>query len=551
MDNKIAFSSFSIAVFVLISSITLIIGVLFNYFQKQIISELENEANYISYAIESEGISYINHFNNSKKRITLIDSNGNVIADTSADSISMDNHLNRTEVIEAIKNGSGISVRYSNTLMEKTIYYAKKINNGNILRISANQYSVTAIIIKLLTPLFIILIIAFILSYILSKKISKSIIKPINNIDLDNPLNNEVYEELMPLIDKITAQKKLIDEQLKGAKKRQEEFKLITENMNEGFLIIDNNTNLLTYNNAAVKILEIEKYKNDSVFTLNRSKGFRNIIKDALCGNRAESNITIDNNYYNLIANPVFDNNKIIGAVIVIFNVTESIEHEKLKREFTSNVSHELKTPLTSISGFAEIMKTGGNPEETVIDFSKSIYDEAQRLITLVNDIIKLSELDEGNIQYDKENVDLYSLSKDIIKRLKPSANKKNISLNLIGKSIKIFGVKKILDEMLFNLCDNAIKYNKNSGNVDIILNSNDKSDYIIVKDTGIGIPVSEQKRVFERFYRIDKSRSKQIGGTGLGLSIVKHGAMYHNAKIYIESTENAGTSIKISFEKK
>ena len=329
----------------------------------------------------------------------------------------------------------------------------------------------------------------------------------------------------------------------------QEEFKLITENMSEGFLVIDREMRILTHNTAAMKLLNMSEAESENVLSVNRSKAFRKMLERVLSGVRNESETESDGKYYRFIANPVLDENHIIGAVIVILDVTESVNSENLRREFTSNVSHELKTPLTSISGFAEIMKNGDTPNEMVIDFSNSIYDEAQRLISLVSDIMKISELDEKTVVYEKETVDLYSLSLEVAERLRAEADKKNIKINVIGDTAEVIGVRKILDEMIYNLCDNAIKYNKENGIVDIIVSLADSKVKLIVRDTGIGIPTAQQSRVFERFYRVDKARSKSIGGTGLGLAIVKHGAIYHNAEIELESKENAGTLVSVIFK--
>lgn len=550
MFNKIFRSGFITSIFVLFMSFCLIFGVLFDYFEAQMFTELASEAGYISHALKNEGVSYIDSFENSNKRITLVSAEGTVLADTEADAEELGNHADRKEIKAAVENGSGMSSRYSDTLMQKTLYYAEKLDDGTILRVSTTQSSVIIILLGLLQPLIIVVVIALIISLFLSHRVSKSIIKPINALNLDNPAENETYEELTPLLKKMSAQKKTIDRQIKETKQKQEEFKLITENMSEGLLVIDKDANVLSYNQAAVRLLEIADVKESSVLTFNRSKGFRNVVEKALSGERAESDISHDENAYNLIANPVYENDKIIGAVIVIIDITESVKREQLRQEFTSNVSHELKTPLTSISGFAEIMKSGGTPEADVVDFSASIYDEAQRLITLVSDIMKISELDEGVVQFKREQVDLYELSKDVVKRLTPVADKQNITLNVIGDTACVYGTRKILDEMVYNLCDNAIKYNKEEGTVDVIINTTDNKVNLTVRDTGIGIAQSEQSRVFERFYRVDKSHSKLVGGTGLGLAIVKHGAAYHGAGISIESAEGKGTSITIGFLK-
>ena len=549
MNKKIFRSSVAVALVVLILSIVLIMSILFQYFENQLQSELESEANYIAYAVENQGLEYIENFTDSDKRITLISPDGDVLADTTANETEFDDHYDRQEVIEALKNGKGTSIRYSKTLAEKTIYYAMKMQDGNILRVSTTQYTVVTILMSLIQPILIVFVIAIAVSFALAQKVSKSIIKPINELDLDNPSNNEPYDELAPLLQKISKQKRTIEKQIKEAEYRQEEFRLITENMKEGFIVVDNQMNLLTYNRSALKLLGISRDKPDDILSADNDK-LTFVIDKAFDGVREKSNLTLNDNHYSLIANPVLENDKVIGAVVLIIDVTESVKREQLRREFTSNVSHELKTPLTSISGFAEIMKNGGTPNAVVTDFSTSIYDEAQRLISLVNDIIKISELDEKDVQAESEDVDLYQLSADIINRLKPVADKRNISLNLIGESTIVSGTEKILDEMIYNLCDNAIKYNVDNGTVDIILSESNHHIKLTVRDTGIGIPQSEQNRVFERFYRVDKSHSKEIGGTGLGLSIVKHAAIYHNAEIKLKSELGKGTSITVMFDK-
>ena len=549
MSGKIFRSSFFTSMLVLAVSFLMIFNVLLDFFDAQVFAELESEASYISYGIKNNYDYFPVAFNAPNKRVSIIAPDGTVLADTSANNADLENHLNREEIAAALKNGTGKSERYSDTLTEKTLYYAVKLDNGNILRVSTTQNSAVVILLGLMQPILIIIATALAISLFLSYRVSASIMKPINSLDLEKPENNEAYEELAPLLKKITAQNKTISRQIKEAKKSREEFRLICENMNEGFLVIDRDARVLSYNSAALKLLGTDKIDVSSVLTLNSSKKFLDTINSSLSGTRAENSISVQNNTYNLIANPVFAGGKAIGAVIVIIDITESAKREQLRREFTSNVSHELKTPLTSISGFAEMLKSGNMSEDTIVDFSSSIYDESQRLISLVCDIIKISELDEGNIYPDSESVDLYSLSADIIKRLKTVAEKQNITLTLIGKSACVCGSEKILDEMIYNLCDNAIKYNKPGGTADIIIAESDKVQ-LTVRDSGIGIPQSEQPRIFERFYRVDKSRSKSAGGTGLGLAIVKHGAMYHNAQISTESTFGQGTAITLTFPK-
>lgn len=549
MNSKIFRSNFLTSMLVLLGALVLITGVLFDYFELQLQKELESEASYIAHAVKNEGILYIENFENSQKRITLIAPDGRVLADTSAPPESLDNHGEREEVKEAMESGSGQSVRYSATLTEKTVYYAELLEDGSVLRVSTTQHSVVTILLGLLYPIIFILIFALLLALFLSSRVSKAIITPLNNLDLNHPEDNETYEELTPLLRKMAAQKRQIDEQLKDARQKREEFRLITENMSEGFLVMDEKTNLLTYNKAAGKLLGIEAGQSGSVLLVNRTRGFRETVERVLSGERAENGIVMEGRSYSLIANPVFgEEDRVIGAVMVVLDVTERVSREMLRSEFTSNVSHELKTPLTSISGFAEMMTKGEVSRETVADFSKSIYDEAQRLISLVSDIIKISELDEKSAAFETERVDLKALALEAVKHVKPSADKRGISIGVLGESVEISGVRKILEEMVYNLLDNAVKYNKDGGTVEVTVNASENQAELVVKDSGIGIPAAEQERVFERFYCVDKSHSKTVGGTGLGLSIVKHGAAYHNAEVSLESTVGEGTAVTIRF---
>lgn len=548
MNKKIFRSSMFTVFLVLISSIALMMGILFHFFEKQIQTELRNEAGILAQAVENEGINYFHNFNGASNRVTLIEKDGTVLFDSEADISKLDNHAGREEITAAMQDGEGMSIRYSTTLTEKTVNYALRLSNGRILRVSMEQYTVITILMGMLQPILCMMLVALILTLVLSSRVSRAIIEPINRLDLEVPENNDTYEELTPLLRKIADQKETIQEQLADAQKKQKEFNLITENMSEGFLVIDQDANLLTYNAAALHLLDIVPPADQSVLLFCRAKAFRDVISEVLSGKRAENIMVREERSYSLIANPVFEEKQVIGAVILMLDITESEKRDTLRREFTANVSHELKTPLTSISGFAELIKAGDIPKEHVMDFSESIYEEAQRLITLVNDIIKLSELDEQSISFEREPVDLYELSKEVITRLEHEAGKREIALHLIGSSAKIYGVRKILAEMLYNLCDNAIKYNQEGGTVDVIVSQTVSGVNVIVRDTGIGIPAAHQSRVFERFYRVDKSHSKKVGGTGLGLAIVKHGAVYHHAKISMESVVDAGTTVTLAF---
>ena len=536
---------------VLLASIFLIMGILHGIFENQLEDQLQKETAFVATAIENEGISYFDNLSKDGDRVTLIDKDGTVLADSQVDVSKLENHGDREEVKQAETEGRGQSVRYSSTMTEKTVYYAQKLDNGQILRISADQFTIVTILLGISQPIAIVVIAAIVLSLILSTNVAKHIVEPINDLDLDEPMENTVYDELSPLLRKIAHQNSTIEEQLKEARQKQEEFRIITDNMSEGFIVIDNQMKILTYNAAALKLFGAEQKTPENILALSRSKPFRDAIYKSLDGEHSQAEMTTDERVYSIISNPVYDTEQeVIGAVIVVIDITEISRREQLRREFTSNVSHELKTPLTSISGFAEIMKSGGTDEATVVDFSRSIYDEAQRLISLVSDIIKLSELDDGTIEYEPETVDLYTLSLEIASRLSPQAQEKKIHFTVNGEKAEITGVRKIIDEIIFNLCDNAVKYNRSGGDVKVSVKNSADTVTVTVSDTGIGIPTVQQDRVFERFYRVDKARSKSIGGTGLGLSIVKHGVMYHNAQISLESKENEGTTVVINFPK-
>lgn len=551
MFKKIFRSSLLTAMIVLLASIFLIMGILHGIFESQLEDQLQKETAFVATAIENEGISYFDNLSKDGDRVTLIDRDGTVLADSQVDVSKLENHGDREEVKQAETEGRGQSVRYSSTMTEKTVYYAQKLDNGQILRISADQFTIVTILLGISQPIAIVVIAAIVLSLILSTNVAKHIVEPINDLDLDDPMENTVYDELSPLLRKIAHQNSTIEEQLKEARQKQEEFRIITDNMSEGFIVIDNQMKILTYNAAALKLFGAEQKTPENILALSRSKPFRDAIYKSLDGEHSQAEMTTDERVYSIISNPVYDMQQaVIGAVIVVIDITEISRREQLRREFTSNVSHELKTPLTSISGFAEIMKSGGTDEATVVDFSRSIYDEAQRLISLVSDIIKLSELDDGTIEYEPETVDLYTLSLEIASRLSPQAQEKKIHFTVNGEKAEITGVRKILDEIIFNLCDNAVKYNRSGGDVKVSVKNSADTVTVTVSDTGIGIPTAQQDRVFERFYRVDKARSKSIGGTGLGLSIVKHGVMYHNAQISLESKENEGTTVVINFPK-
>lgn len=514
-------------------------------------SMIRAEAEYISQAIDTEDINYLESVKNvTPSRITWIDSNGNVIYDSAGENLS--NHSDRPEIIDAVKNGSGESSRLSETFSEQTYYYAVKLTNGTILRMSDTTSSIYHDIFSALPYTVIVIAIIIILAIIVSNNETEKIIKPINELDLDNPSNNLKYDELAPLLRRIEKQNSDIEKYISELKAKQVEFETVTENMSEGLIIINQKSTILSCNKSAVAILGGGEYNyiSKSVFDLNHSKNFVDAVENAVVGKHDETALTINNRSYMVITNPVKHFDKISGAVIIIIDVTEKESREELRREFSANVSHELKTPLTAISGFAEIMKDGWTKPEDYQTFSLKIYNETQRLINLIEDIIKLSRLDENKIEITKESVDMLVLAEDAAARLSSKAKDKNISVTVNGDHGNITGVRQILDEMIYNLCDNAIKYNKKNGKVEVIVKDYISNVSVTVKDNGIGIPAEDLDRVFERFYCVNKSHSKESGGTGLGLSIVKHGAIFHKAKINIDSTLGIGTSIEIVFKK-
>ena len=534
---------------VLAVGLAAVMGILYRNFDGQMRKELSKEAAYLTYGVEQQGTDYLKNVKDKSSRITYINKDGTVLFDNKADADEMQNHKNRTEFQKAEKYGAGECSRYSDTLSEKTIYYALRLKDGTVLRVSGTQDSVLALVENLLLPLCGLLFLMLILSGIMASVISKRIVKPVNELDLEHPEENKIYEELFPLLGKIHKQNRQIQKQLELAKQQQEEFSLITENMQEGLIVIDRYTMILSANSSAWNLFRVDKVcQGESVYCLDRAEDFRHAIEQVLSGEHAELILKLNGSDIQLIANPVVRGQKTEGAVILLVNVTEKLERENLRREFSANVSHELKTPLTSISGYAEIMMNGLVKSEDMQGFSERIYKEASRMITLVGDIIKLSKLDEGSVELEKENVDLYQMTREIVSRLALQAEKHRIQVEVVGEHVECFGIRQILDEMIYNICENAIKYNKENGKVNIWVGNTLNGKKVIVQDTGIGIPKEHQDRIFERFYRVDKSHSRETGGTGLGLSIVKHGALLHNAEIHVESEEGKGTKMELIF---
>ena len=496
-------------------------------------SEVREETRFVRGAVELSGQDYLATVENTANRITLIDTDGTVLYDNQADPATMENHSDREEFQEASTAGAGEATRISDTIAEQTFYYAVKLQNGQVLRVAATTDSVFAAVLAVLPWILGVEVLVAVCTVLFSNFLTKKIVTPINRLDLDHPADNEIYDELSPLLGKISRQNEVIAQQMKSLREKQEEFTSITDNT------------------SALRLLGAETVPAEShvsALALNRSAGFRSAVDGALAGKRSEQLVRQGGRCCQVMANPVLRDGEVEGAVVVILDITEREERENLRREFTANVSHELKTPLTSISGFAEIIKNGIVKPEDIPRFAGNIYEESQRLVTLVDDILNLSRLDEADVQLEREDFDLSSLARDVAGRLKASAKKNGVVITVIGDKAEINGVKSIVDEMVFNLVDNAVKYNKQNGRVTVTVDSSSDGTALTVTDTGIGIPQADVDRVFERFYRVDKSHSKEIGGTGLGLSIVKHGAAFHNAKVSLQSTEGEGTTVRLVF---
>lgn len=551
MTKKIFKSTMFVCALVLAVGLAAVMGILYSNFDGQMRKELSKEAAYLTYGVEQQGVDYLKNIKDKSARITYIDQDGTVLFDNEADVSEMKNHSDRTEFQKAEKYGAGESSRYSDTLSEKTIYYALRLKDSTVLRVSGTQDSVLALVENLIFPLCGLLCLMLILSGIMASAISKRIVKPINELDLESPEENRIYEELSPLLSKIHRQNREIQNQLELAKQQQEEFALITENMQEGLIVIDKYTMILSANSSAWNLFHMDRgCQGESVYCLDREEEFRHAIEQVLSGEHTELVLKLNGSDIQLIANPVIRDKKTEGAVVLLVNVTEKLERESLRREFSANVSHELKTPLTSISGFAEIMQSGLVKCEDIPQFAGRIYKEAQRLLQLVEDVIQISQLDEEKTSYTWEPVDVYQVCKNAFESLKEKAKRLNVHLYICGEYMKMEAVRTLLEEAVYNVCDNAIKYNRNEGSVSVFLTQTAQEIQIVVKDTGVGIPKEDQDRVFERFYRVDKSHSKEIGGTGLGLSIVKHAVGALKGSVILRSEEGNGTEICMKFPK-
>ena len=548
MTGKILRNSVLVAALALFSCALLFFGVMYRNYEDQAFSQLRAEAAAVSQGLSTQGEGYLEGFEPAD-RVTWVSPDGTVLYDSAAPAQDLPAHTGREEIAQALETGEGQASRYSQTLLQRTYYYARRLADGTVLRVSCTQNSLPAMLIMLLTPFLWVATVVLIVCGILSYRLARQITKPINAINLDNPARLPGYPELSPLFDRLREQSRTIGRQMDELQLRQREFTAITENMREGFLLVDGKLHILSGNHSAFELLGKQEVKpGELLYDADCRPEILDAVDTALSGSHAELLLSISDVSWQVLANPVVASGQVAGAVILCMDVTEREQRERLRREFSANVSHELKTPLTSISGFAELMKEGLVPPEKIPEFSGDIYKESRRLIGLVDDIIQLSRLDENSTEFERGPVDLYELSEQAISSLRPVADKQSVRLELQGEHAEIDGVAQLLKEMIYNLLDNAVKYNVPGGSVVLRVQKTGPRTVLSVSDTGIGIPYADQPRVFERFYRVDKSHSKEVGGTGLGLSIVRHAAQYHNARLDLKSQPGKGTTITVTF---
>lgn len=548
MTKKIFHSILLVACTVLLACYLVILTSLNDYFTSLRKSQLKTQLSFASTAVEDEGIEYLKNLENGEYRLTLIDTDGTVLYDTNADAAAMENHSDRREFQEAFLSGYGESHRYSRTLTEQTYYFAKKLSDDRVLRISTSQVTIVSLLLGMLQPLLVITFLAILLSVFLAKRASRNLVRPLNNLDLNDPLSNDVYEELSPLLRHMAQQNKQIALQMDELSRSQNEFNAITSNMSEGLIVLNKDGVVVSLNTAARKIFEAEE---DSIgkdfLTIDRTPEISRAIKETLSGKKQELEYEKNGRNYDLCINKIVEKDEVIGVLLLAIDNTEKIQAEQNRREFTANVSHELKTPLQSIIGSADLIESGLVKPEDMPRFIGHIKTDAARLVSLVSDIIRLSQLDE-NTEMNRENVDALSVAKEALEMVGSIAESRNISLTIKGEPAPLNSVHKLLYDIIYNLCDNAVKYNKEGGFVKVDVKTAGDKVQVAVSDNGVGIAPADQSRVFERFYRVDKSHSRESSGTGLGLSIVKHAVAYLKGSISLESTLGKGTTITVSF---
>ena len=548
MTKKIFQSILLVAGCVLLASLLIIMGFLYDYFGGVEENQLRDELSLAAAAVEDGGTDYLSRLTADRCRLTWIAADGSVLYDTKTNAESLENHASRAEVSQALATGIGESTRYSSTLMEKTMYYAQRLDDGTVLRISISRATVGMIAVGMIQPLLIVLIVALILSGLLARRLSRRIVDPLNSLDLEHPLDNDAYEELSPLLKRIHHQHVEIQTQLRELREKTDEFTQITGSMREGLVLLDEHGSILSINAAAQALFGADaQCVGRDFLTIERSHEISAAIQAAAADGHSEVRAERAGRVYQFDISRITSDGKFLGTVILAFDITEQEFAERNRREFTANVSHELKTPLQGIIGSAELIENGMVKPEDLPRFVGHIHAEAARLVTLIDDIIRLSQLDEGDAM-PTEPVDLLAVSQEAAENLHDAAAARNVTVSVTGQPAVLPGVRRLIYEIVYNLCDNAIKYNRDGGRVDVTVAADAGGSSITVADTGIGIAPEHQARVFERFYRVDKSHSKASGGTGLGLSIVKHAVQYHHGRIELESTPGTGTTIRVVF---
>lgn len=549
MTKRIFRSIFTVAAVILLASFVLITGVLYEYFSNKQVDQLNMQTHLAAQGLEAAGEDYLSDMDISGCRLTWIAADGTVLYDSQAEQSGMENHADREEVRQALKTGHGESMRYSTTLMERQLYSADRLSDGTVVRISDTQYTPLTLILGMIQPVIIIALIALLLSLLLASHMAKRIVKPLNEMSLDNAEKIETYPELAPLTDKLKSQQNQLREQEKELRRRRDEFDAATGSMTEGLVLLNEQGSVLSINKAATKALDIGRYCiGKDIRALSEEPRLRETVEKALGGEHGEAHITLGGVSYRLYASPVTSGDRVAGAALLMLDTTEKEKAEQLRREFSANVSHELKSPLHTISGCAELLANGIVKPEDVPYFLSQIQSESKRMIALIEDIIKLSHLDEGAEDMQREDVDLLSVARREAGNLSQAAEDAGVTLTVSGESAVINGIPQLLAAIVHNLCENAIKYNHPGGFARVNVRREGKKTLLTVEDDGIGIPPEEQQRIFERFYRVDKSHSKEVGGTGLGLSIVKHAAALHNARISVVSAPDRGTTITLAF---
>ena len=550
MTKKIFHSILLVAGAVLLASLLFIMGCLYEYFGSVEKKQLRDELELASVAVEGGGEDYLSSISSERCRLTWIAPDGTVLYDTVTDAESLENHADREEVREALAHGEGESSRYSSTILQKTMYCARRLTDGSVLRISISRATAGVLLIGMVQPILIVVIVALILSAVLARRLSRRIVRPLNELDLEHPLENNAYEELSPLLGRINHQHRQIDEQMRELEQQRTEFSQITGSMREGLVLLDEKERVLSINPAACRLFDAdERCVGQDFLTLDRSHDIRLAIADAMAQGHGEARAERGGRVWQFDVSRILSGTAAVGAVLLAFDITERETAEQNRREFTANVSHELKTPLQGIIGSAELLENGMVQPDDVPRFVGHIRKEAQRLVTLIGDIIRLSQLDEGDVM-PRETVDLLTLSQEAADDLTAAAEQKNVTISVTGESTCVSGVRRLLYEVVYNLCDNGVKYNVEGGSVSVRVGTEDGKAVVSVTDTGIGIAPEHQGRIFERFYRVDKSHSKASGGTGLGLSIVKHAVQYHHGTVELQSEEGKGTTIRILLPK-